>query len=89
MTNIKVNDIKSASADNKVNDIKLAGAELFEDAESFINDLSDNELELAGGCGNKEESIGNTCFAGLCSNIIACWSDRFFKSLGGVALVCY
>ena len=42
MAKIKVNDIK-------VNDIKLAGTELFEDAESFINDLSDKELEISGG----------------------------------------
>ena len=33
----------------KVNDIKLAGADLFEDAESFIRDLEDNDLELTGG----------------------------------------
>ncbi|MBW4687449.1 MAG: hypothetical protein KME40_20635 [Komarekiella atlantica HA4396-MV6] len=32
-----------------VNDIKLAGIELFSDYESFINDLEDNELELRGG----------------------------------------
>ncbi len=49
MANIKVNDIKSANADNKVDDIKLAGAELFGDSESFISDLEDNELKLAGG----------------------------------------
>ena len=42
MAKIKVNDIK-------VNDIKLAGTELFEDSESFISDLSDNELEISGG----------------------------------------
>ena len=48
MANIKVNDIKSASAD-----IKPAGAELFEDSESFISDLQDNELTVAGGCGPK------------------------------------
>ena len=49
MANIKVNDIKSARADVKVNDIKLAGAELFGDSKSFIDDLSDNELTVAGG----------------------------------------
>ncbi|WP_193198122.1 hypothetical protein [Nostoc sp. MG11] len=32
-----------------VNDIKLAGAELFVDYETFINDLEDNELEIRGG----------------------------------------
>ncbi|MBD2730589.1 hypothetical protein H6G96_30810 [Nostoc sp. FACHB-892] len=32
-----------------VNDIKLAGIELFGDYETFINDLEDNELELRGG----------------------------------------
>ena len=32
-----------------VNDIKLAGAELFSDYETFISDLEDNELELRGG----------------------------------------
>ena len=36
-------------ADININDIKLAGADLFEDAESFISDLEDNELELTGG----------------------------------------
>ena len=46
MANIKVNDIKSASAD-----IKPAGTELFGDSESFISDLQDNELTVAGGCG--------------------------------------
>ena len=44
MAKIKVLDIKSASAD-----IKPAGAELFGDSESFINDLKDNELTVAGG----------------------------------------
>ncbi len=43
MANIKVNDIKSASAD-----IKPAGAELFGDSESFISDLEDNELQWGG-----------------------------------------
>lgn len=37
MANIKVSDIK-------VNDIKITGTQLFEDTESFINDLEDNEL---------------------------------------------
>ncbi|AOX00293.1 MULTISPECIES: hypothetical protein [Moorena] len=36
-------------ANIKVNNIKPAGAELFGDSESFIKDLQDNELELAGG----------------------------------------
>ena len=36
-------------ANIEVNDIKLAGAQLFEDGESFISDLEDNELELTGG----------------------------------------
>ena len=49
MANIKINELKSADADKKVNSIKLAGAELFDDSESFINDLEDNELELTGG----------------------------------------
>ena len=57
MANIKVNDIKPASAD-----IKPAGAELFGDSESFINDLSDNELEIAGGSlrptGSNEDTKG-------------------------------
>ncbi len=36
-------------ANIKVNDIKPAGAELFGDFESFISDLSDDELTVAGG----------------------------------------
>ncbi len=44
MAKLKVNDIKSASADIKVNNITPSGAE------SFIKDLSDNELKLHGGC---------------------------------------
>lgn len=36
-------------ANIKVDDIELAGTQLFGDAESFISDLEDNELELAGG----------------------------------------
>ncbi|MDJ0735363.1 MAG: hypothetical protein QNJ47_15120 [Nostocaceae cyanobacterium] len=36
-------------ANIEVNDIKLAGTQLFEDGESFISDLEDNELELTGG----------------------------------------
>lgn len=43
MADIKINDIK-------VNDIKPAGVELFDDSESFINELKDDELNnLFGG----------------------------------------
>ena len=44
MAKLKVNDIKSFSADVKVKNITPSGAE------SFIKDLSDNELKLSGGC---------------------------------------
>ncbi len=33
----------------KINDIKPTGAELFDDSESFMNDLSNDELEQAMG----------------------------------------
>jgi hypothetical protein len=38
MANIKVRDLTS-----------IAGADLFSDSESFMQDLSDHELELQGG----------------------------------------
>ncbi|WP_293075286.1 hypothetical protein [Moorena sp. SIO3H5] len=36
-------------ADIKVNDLKPAGAELFADDESFINELTNDELNIIGG----------------------------------------
>ncbi|BAY10902.1 hypothetical protein [Calothrix sp. NIES-2098] len=36
-------------ADIKINDIKLNVAELFLDSESFLNELSNDELNLRGG----------------------------------------
>ena len=33
----------------KVNDIELAGAELFNDSESYLMNLSENELDVYGG----------------------------------------
>ncbi|NEP34869.1 hypothetical protein [Moorena sp. SIO3B2] len=36
-------------ANIKVNDIKPAGADLFTDDESFINELSNDELNIVGG----------------------------------------
>ena len=63
MANIKVNDIKSARAD-----IKPVSAELFEDSESFINDLEDNELTVAGG------SQGSQCTSNLTLTLDNCCS---------------
>lgn len=45
MSKLKLNDLKSASADIKVNNITPSGAE------SFIKELSENELKITGGCG--------------------------------------
>ncbi|NEP34868.1 hypothetical protein [Moorena sp. SIO3B2] len=36
-------------ANIKIDDIKPTGAQLFIDTESFIKDLQDNELKVAGG----------------------------------------
>lgn len=36
-------------ADIKLNDLKPTGAELFLDSESFMNDLSNDEMNLLGG----------------------------------------
>lgn len=57
MADIKINDIK-------VNDIKPAGVELFDDSESFINELKDDELNnLFGGAaqGAISSIISNHC----------------------------
>lgn len=53
MAKIKVNDIK-------VNDTKLAGVNLFEDAESFINDIEDNEFQVLGGL-QLQAACGDEC----------------------------
>ncbi len=36
-------------ANIKVDDIKIAGVELFLDSESFMNDLGDDEMNIRGG----------------------------------------
>ncbi|WP_013321441.1 hypothetical protein [Gloeothece verrucosa] len=46
-------------ADIKINDIKPAGAELFEDSEGFLNELKDDEVnKVVGGVGTV---IGRCC----------------------------
>ena len=49
MAKLKVNNIKSASLDVKVNNITPSSAE------SFIKDLSGNELKITGGCGTSHD----------------------------------
>lgn len=36
-------------ANIKISDLQFSGSELFSDRESFMNDLTENELEIVGG----------------------------------------
>ncbi|NEO77966.1 hypothetical protein [Moorena sp. SIO4G3] len=52
-------------ADIKINDIKPAGADLFADDESFIKELSNDELNIVGG--GKDGQI-SSLFSKNCCN---------------------
>lgn len=52
-------------ANIEVNDIHPAGSELFADFESFLNELSNAEMDIRGGGGNACSLLSIACCNGL------------------------
>ncbi|MEG4503347.1 SapB/AmfS family lanthipeptide [Microcoleus sp. F6_B4] len=58
MINPKNNDIKHDITNNTTDDVTVAGTDLFADSESFLNELTDDELEqVRGGAPNSNISL--------------------------------
>lgn len=63
-------------ADIKINNIKVTGADLFSDTESFLNELSNDEMKIKGGdwstasrgCGGVDDDEWST-FSNKCRDV--------------------
>ncbi|WP_424100614.1 hypothetical protein [Moorena producens] len=54
-------------ANIEINDIKVTGIDLFVDAESFLNDLKDQDVSSVIGGINDVVTTAYTCCAGSCT----------------------